>query len=140
MPTGWLGGRCPLFMIAEAIGGLLRGREHRDSLTPGDLIIGLVELGAMKGCEIGEVSIGDRRFATPGSGVSGVLCEEMGLCRECFGDQIDTFGGPNVAHLPGNGAEFFQRVTEDRHGHMMIAKAEAFRFQIVERVGELGFQ
>ena len=127
-------------MIAEAIGGLLRCREHRDCLAPGDQIIGLAELGAMKGSEIGKVPVRDRRLAAPRSGVSRVLCEEMGLCREGFGDQVDTFGRPDIAHLPGNGAEFFQRVTEDRHGHMVIAKAEAFRFQIVERVGELGFQ
>ncbi len=69
-----------------------------------------------------------------------MLCEEMGLCREGFGDQIDTFGRPNVAHLSGNRAEFFRSVTEDSHGHVVIAKAKALRFQIVERVGELGFQ
>ena len=138
MTAGRLSGRCAVFMMAEAIGGLLRCWEHRYRQAPGNLIIGLPELCAMKGGKVGKVPVGDRRLAAPGCGISRVLCEEMGLCREGFGDQSDTFGRPDVAYLSGNGAKFFQRVTEDRHGHMVVAKAEAFRFEIVERVGEFG--
>ena len=91
---------------------------------------------AMQRCEIGKIRVGDGGLAAAHLPIARMLREIMGPSRKALIHQIDPFTGRDVAHLGGNCFQLFLGLGENRDGHVMIAKAEALGFQIVQRVDQ----
>ena len=131
MATRGLAIRRALFVEVEAEPAALGRREECDRHAPRHLPPRLAKRRAVEGGEIGEVVVRDRCLAAARPGVAGMLRHEMRPRPEGFRDQVDARGRRDVADFGRDVVKRCLGARIDGHRHVMLAKDQAFGFQIV---------
>ena len=85
----------------------------------------------MKRREIREIAIGDRTGAHAFRLVARMLAEVVGFGCDPLANHLHAFGGGGVDNLGAKGLQIIERVTKDRHHHVVLAKALALGFEII---------